>query len=204
MSFLCKWGKERIRFQLPADPSTPLHVVREMVAQHTGLPSDRFKMIHSGAIMKDDNAPISSYHLVANSVIAIIGSGERSGDLGVKSSDSRMVAKNTNASPTEQWTLKCIQAEVDTIRTTLKPSVDAFLASLASDGDSTDKESKSRSSIMQTHAYLSEMLLQSLLRLDAIVPEGEWLEVRSARKEAVKEVQSILDRLDDGRGQSYR
>lgn len=42
------------------------------------------------------------------------------------------------------------------------------------------------------------MLLQSLLRLDAINAEGEWEEARRERKLAVKEVQSLLDRLDGG------
>lgn len=40
------------------------------------------------------------------------------------------------------------------------------------------------------------MLLQSLLRLDAITTEGEWEEARKERKGAVKEVQSLLDKLD--------
>lgn len=52
----------------------------------------------------------------------------------------------------------------------------------------------------QQHAHLSEMLLQALLRLDAILPEAgaDWTDVRAARKGAVKEVQGLLDVLDDG------
>ena len=42
------------------------------------------------------------------------------------------------------------------------------------------------------------MLLQSLLRLDAISAEGEWETARRERKGAVKEVQALLDRLDGG------
>jgi hypothetical protein len=45
---------------------------------------------------------------------------------------------------------------------------------------------------------LGEMLLQSLLRLDAINAEGEWEQARLERKKAVKEVQGLLDRLDTG------
>jgi hypothetical protein len=48
----------------------------------------------------------------------------------------------------------------------------------------------------QEHNRLGELLLQSLLRLDAVNAEGEWLEARKERKVAVKEVQRLLDRLD--------
>ena len=41
------------------------------------------------------------------------------------------------------------------------------------------------------------MLLQALLRLDAIAPEQEWAIARSDRKAAVKELQSLLDQLDN-------
>nr|GAT56283.1 predicted protein [Mycena chlorophos] len=48
------------------------------------------------------------------------------------------------------------------------------------------------------HLRLSELLLQALLRLDGIAV-GEWEEARKERKVAVKEVQTLLDRLDSGR-----
>ena len=50
----------------------------------------------------------------------------------------------------------------------------------------------------QEHVRLGEMLLQALLRLDAIQPESEWEQARKERKGAVKEVQALLDRLDGG------
>ena len=50
----------------------------------------------------------------------------------------------------------------------------------------------------QEHVRLGELLLQSLLRLDAITAEGEWELARRERKGAVREVQALLDRLDGG------
>ena len=55
-----------------------------------------------------------------------------------------------------------------------------------------------QSDLAQEHVRLGELLLQSLLRLDAINAEGEWEEARKERKLAVKEVQNLLDRLDSG------
>ena len=52
--------------------------------------------------------------------------------------------------------------------------------------------------LAQEHIRLGELLLQSLLRLDAITAEGEWEEARKERKGAVREVQGLLDRLDGG------
>jgi len=46
------------------------------------------------------------------------------------------------------------------------------------------------------HNRLGELLLQSLLRLDAIVPDTQWEDARRERKDAVREVQALLDRLD--------
>jgi len=50
----------------------------------------------------------------------------------------------------------------------------------------------------QEHNRLSELLLQSLLRLDAIQTDGTWEAARLERKGAVKEVQGLLERLDGG------
>jgi hypothetical protein len=48
---------------------------------------------------------------------------------------------------------------------------------------------------------LSELLLQSLLRLDAITTDSEWEEARKERKAGVKEVQTLLDRIDGRTGE---
>ena len=46
------------------------------------------------------------------------------------------------------------------------------------------------------HGRLGELLLQSLLRLDLLTLDGSWTEARQERKNAVREVQVMLDRLD--------
>jgi hypothetical protein len=46
------------------------------------------------------------------------------------------------------------------------------------------------------HRRLGELLLQSLLRLDALSPESHWSEARSQRKQAVKDIQAMLTELD--------
>lgn len=105
------------------------------------------------------------------------------------------------------------------MRSTLQPDVDSFLAALGPGsaaphvGSTTTttttapppKPASAARSGMQApldfereHVRLGELLLQSLLRLDAINAEGEWEVARKERKGAVMEVQALLDRLDRG------
>lgn len=104
------------------------------------------------------------------------------------------------------------------MRATLLPDVNAFLSTLARPTPTASaappqhqyQTQSRRTSIpppptprvlgqltpAQNHTRLSELLLQALLRLDAITPEGAWEQARRERKVAVKEVQGVLDRLD--------
>lgn len=50
--------------------------------------------------------------------------------------------------------------------------------------------------LREQHAKLGELLLQALLRLDAINIESGWPDARAERKGAVKSVQGVLDRVD--------
>lgn len=114
---------------------------------------------------------------------------------------------------TEENTIKQIQSELDKVRATLQPDVDQFLSDLQGTPTATAEapqpagQLKAQSGtatpnkqpdLTLEHARLGEMLLQSLLRLDAINAEGEWEQARKERKLAVKEVQGLLDRLDSG------
>ena len=84
---------------------------------------------------------------------------------------------------TEASTIEVIQSELATVRGTLEPSVDAFLRTPTVDTE---------------HTRLGELLLQALLRLDAISIDNTWTEARQERKGAVRAVQGVLDRLDKG------
>ncbi|GLB37565.1 putative BAG domain containing protein [Lyophyllum shimeji] len=171
MTVTVKWGKERITFDLPP-PHTPLLAIRQSLADYTHLPPEAFKLIHAGAVMKDDAAPISAYGLHPNSVIALIGA-----------TDPRQPRATAQApSQSERSIIATIQTELHAVRTSLSPDVDSFLL------DPTDQ---------REHARLGELLLQSLLRLDGITAEPTWEQARRERKDAVREVQSMLDRLDN-------
>ncbi|KAF9469951.1 hypothetical protein BDZ94DRAFT_1279065 [Collybia nuda] len=170
MPVTVKWARERISFELPS-PDTPLSAIRASLADYTHIPQHAFKLVHAGAVMKDDAAPISAYHLHPNSVIALIGSA-----------DAPPVATALPPLRAEQPVLNSIQAELAQVRATLAPALALFLA------DPTHHKE---------HLRLGELLLQALIRLDSIAPEPAWEHARRERKDAVREVQDMLDRLDD-------
>jgi len=176
-----KWNAERFTFDVPP-PNTPLSVIRTSVAEFTSLPRDAFKLIHKGAVMKDDNAPISAYHIRQSSTIAVVEIGPPPQPQ--QAPPPKPPPKQKAAAPvrSEQAIISTIHSELANVREELSPAVDHLLASAAGE----PKE----------HIRLSELLLQSLLRLDAIQTDGEWDAARQERKAAVKEVQALLDRLD--------
>jgi hypothetical protein len=177
-------------------PGTKLAVIRKQIADHTHLPHSSFKLVHAGAVMKDDSAPslwrrnpfsdvfthiiapVSSYGLKNKSTIAVVGGPEQVSTAPERKTENHVIAQ--------------IKSELDKVRTGLLPSVNDFLNSLS------NQMITPRDGLDQEHKRLGELLLQSLLRLDAIHAESEWEQARIDRKAGVREVQALLDRLDNG------
>ncbi|KAH9485103.1 hypothetical protein JR316_0002010 [Psilocybe cubensis] len=170
MPVTVKWGRDRFSFDLPA-PDTLLSAVRHSIAAYTQLPYSAFQIIHDGAVCADDNAPIGAYHLRPNSTIAIVAN-----------QDMPPPPKNS-----EHAQIAAIHAELAAARADLAPAQAALLRDLAD---------RPRAALAKEHSRIAELLLQALLRLDAINPEHDWLIARADRKAAVKELQALLDELD--------
>jgi hypothetical protein len=119
---------------------------------------------------------VSAYKIQAGLTILLIDSRP------VPSPSSASAAAST-VPKTEASTIQAIQAELAAVRGTLEPSVDAFLRTPTVDAE---------------HTRLGELLLQALLRLDALSIDNTWVDARRERKGAVSAVQGILDHLDKG------
>ncbi|RXW14453.1 hypothetical protein EST38_g11400 [Candolleomyces aberdarensis] len=166
MSVTVKWGRDRLAFALPPK-DTPLSAIRQSLREYTQLHS--FKLVHKGAVLKDDQAPISHYHIAAGSVLMLLPTAD---DVPVMPSSQ------------ESALLTTISTELATVRSSLVPELNQLLAA----GISSQAPAKD-------YLRLGELLLQSLLRLDGLAPETG--QARQQRKEAVKEIQALLDALDE-------
>jgi hypothetical protein len=174
MSINVKWGRERLQIPLPP-PDTKLSVLRQTLSEHTHLSPNAFKLIYAGAVMKDDNAPLSAYNMRSGGTLLLLDS--------TPAASPPAAAAAAKPPKTEASTIEIIRAELASVRTTLEPGVDAFLRTPTGDTE---------------HRRLGELLLQALLRLDAITIDSTWLDARRERKGAVRAVQDVLDRLDNG------
>ncbi|KAF8608985.1 hypothetical protein BDV93DRAFT_214413 [Ceratobasidium sp. AG-I] len=214
MSFTVKWGREKVQVMVPPD-HYPLSSLRETLSQHTGLPPNSFKLVHSGAVMKDENAPITAYGIRPGSVVALVGGGEpiptrtshppapppmpaqrpvSPAPPPVMPTAQPQPPAPSYSAPTsgpEAASIMKIQSEWDSFRNKLLPDVQSFLQVLANPHDRPSPEE-----LKQNHKKFAELLLQALLRFDSFQPEGEWNRAREVRKGAVKEVQGMLDQLD--------
>ena len=140
---------------------------------------------------------VSTYKLKENATIALIGGHSLAPETTSASASSapRAPAGKPHTPQTEQGTISAIKAELDRVRETLVPDVDAFVRALTPPESEPTPESTAPTPV--DHTRLSELLLQSLLRLDALHVSGaDWPEARVQRKAAVREVQGVLDRLD--------
>ncbi|KAF6763066.1 hypothetical protein DFP72DRAFT_874580 [Ephemerocybe angulata] len=180
MSVTVKWGRERLSFALPAR-DTPLKALRQSLQEYTQIQD--FKLIHKGAVLNDNNATLAQYHIVPGSVIVLLPTA-RAADAPIVSDREPEPAPAVGLTTEESALLTTIHTELATVRSSLTPELNDLLAS----PEPHDKKQYLR---------LGELLLQSLLRLDALAPQREWEHARTARKEAVREVQALLDTLDD-------
>ncbi|KAI6045980.1 hypothetical protein EDC04DRAFT_2864894 [Pisolithus marmoratus] len=208
-----KWGRDVLHFPVPPS-NTTLGKLRADIAEYTHLPPSSFKLVHAGAVMKDDFAPLSAYKIRENSTIALIG-----GHTSTQTPAPLPRPSKSNEPLTEQGTIGAICAELDRVRSTLVPDVDAFVvacsgllataphsntfpapAQMPTSGSSPASSDSVplQEPTSSDHSRLSELLLQSLLRLDALhLPGADWPDARQQRKAAVREVQNVLDRLDN-------
>ncbi|KAG9006765.1 hypothetical protein FRB94_000449 [Tulasnella sp. JGI-2019a] len=180
----------RLYIPLPP-PQTTLGDIRKSIAEYTHLDLGTFKLIHSGAVMKGDSFPITAHSIRAGSTIQIVGNaspipGRRSSSISSSSGRESKIKPR----PTEETTIKVIHDEMSQVRTKLVPPLQSLHDTLVA------TPVVNKDVLRQEHTRLGEMLLQSLLRLDALSPESEWADARKERKMAVKEVQGLLDQLD--------
>ena len=251
---------DRLRVPLPP-PASPLSTLKDTLYNMTGVAPSYMKLIHSGAVMKDDLTSLAAYGLVdltpppsdpSSSAptpspsfwdswsfgggsnkkqklvkIVMLGSKETEGRVTEDRLGGRRIPIAEPIVEKEPEIESNVVAEIlalsgdklDALEPQIKELEDYLAAPPASTPTSTTTTSSAPPSAPSTDApspssaaataapppttinartpiFLSEILIQSLLKLDSFQISSDWTEARKARKEAVRKVQLLLDRVD--------
>ncbi|RUS28576.1 hypothetical protein BC938DRAFT_481723, partial [Jimgerdemannia flammicorona] len=192
-TLLIQWGKHKFhvdftgyeRVEEKGFEAITLAMLKERCKDVTSVPINAMKLLHSGAIMKDDTAPLSSFGLHPNAKIILMGT---------KPDDQEVLTTTTTGNPEEHALLTRISATLSKATTVLLPQIDTYEQAALNSPPVTDTVARKR--LTDTHNMLSEQLMQLLLQLDGIAFAPEFEAARQKRREAVRTVQGFLDRLD--------
>lgn len=216
----------RLHVSLPRAAQPPLlSDLKHELASITSIPYQQLKLVHQGLVLKDDRAPLPALGVREGSRIVLIGTpgGVQTGDRpgarasGAQAPGAQQAAggqrrkKEEEEDNSEAGLLKRIKEAVEGVRRDLVPDTEQFEKDVqtlpSKDAAPAAAESANAptapaqgptpatsAALTQSHRRLSEMLLRALLSLDAVAVNSE--KTRASRKEAVREVQGWLDRLD--------
>ncbi|BGP40857.1 hypothetical protein JCM10450v2_004861 [Rhodotorula kratochvilovae] len=244
-----QWGREKLRVPLPP-PASPLSALRATLYNLTGVPPSHQKLIYSGAVLKDDLAPLSAYGLIDEDPSSSSGDAADDGAkksfwdtwsfagrganrgrklkklvmLGSKDVSARVddrlaqrkdladlaaASSSPAAAPAGAGGEKQPESE-EALRARIRDvagqkldelepqvaQVEAWLAQARAARESGSEGDEGAAPPARTLLFLSEVLLQGLLKLDAIEIPGAYADARRERKDAVRRVQETLDRVD--------
>ncbi|GBB91650.1 hypothetical protein RclHR1_01900015 [Rhizophagus clarus] len=193
------WGKEKIHLDFERQgpgslEETTLKQLKERLKKVTGVPVNGQKLIFSGAIMKDDTATLISMGIAPSSTVLLMGTKPNAKDL----------VQTTTGSPEEHALIERISQSIEKTKTKLIPQIESlelsastFLSNQSINNDSDTTKSK----LIDTHHYIIENLMQTLLALDDVVCPPEFETARRKRREAVKYTQGLIDRVDSVKDQ---
>ncbi|KAJ3298162.1 hypothetical protein HK104_011083 [Borealophlyctis nickersoniae] len=179
----------------------------ERCARNARIPTDRCRLIYGGATMKDPSLPLSKYGIKNGAKILMVGdnSGVPSHPPPPHAADRRNNQQQTpnvetRSGPDESDMIKKVESHVENARRTLVPMIEDYskqaVEFLGAGNDQATSALPTAKQLKDSHAKISELLLQSLLKLDGVTCPPDFEAARASRKEAVRFVQSLLDRVD--------
>ncbi|KAI8813843.1 hypothetical protein BJ742DRAFT_787664 [Cladochytrium replicatum] len=195
----------------------------ERCSNASQIPVNRIKLLHSKVLMKDSSATLSSYGVRTGSKISMLRDGEKFYDVPGStptSSPSRsepeypsLPPRAAPAPPSTSGTpsnapplappkyvnhkdklISTIDALLDKVNFEIAPQIADYATSVEGirHRNLTPHDVKR---LQDTSLRCGEMLMQTLLKIDGVTV-GENEQARAKRKEAVKMVQGLMDRVD--------
>ncbi|KAF9961873.1 hypothetical protein BGZ70_008191 [Mortierella alpina] len=192
-----KWGREKkvIEFRDRILADIKLGELRQMCHDWTKVPLGGLTLIYGGATMKDDNAPLSCFGIKPNGLITMMGT---------KPSKTDIRTLTTHGDPEEYALIRRIQTSLqktlDLVAEHVPKYEQAAQEYIRSDPGPVQLSGPlppARKSLQDAHGMLSESLMKSLLVFDGVVCKQDFEVARATRREAVKETQRLLDKVDE-------
>ncbi|KNC95930.1 hypothetical protein, variant [Spizellomyces punctatus DAOM BR117] len=178
----------------------------EKCSRASRVPRENIKLLHSGAIMKDPAASLSDYGIRQGSKIMMIGDKtlppEPSHPSRTRNQQPRQQPTRDTSAPVdtkaseEASLIDRLESHLADTRNTVLPIVEDYTDKASRYIDEAIPPSDPPKSLRDLYAKASELLLQSLLKLDGVTCPPDFENARAKRKEAVRFVQSHLDRID--------
>ena len=195
----------RYNIPIPNPSTTPLSQLQATLSAQTSIPTTQLKLIHKGAVLKDNTLTLSSYGIVDGTQLVMIG---KEGEIPSAPEPRQQIVKKKNKQPetdTESVLTDWIRSLVNSTLDPLGASIATFLSYTRQPKEGEEinrpKQIPKDDVLQREHARLSELLLRGLLDLDGVEIPSEWQTARKERKEGVRRVQGELNRVDEAWGE---
>ncbi|KAJ2669184.1 hypothetical protein GGH99_006358 [Coemansia sp. RSA 1285] len=197
-----QWGRERYMLKYGDEDlrDTTLGQFKEVCREVTGVPSSGMKLIFSGATMKDDSSPLAYYGIYPGASVKLIGrkdGSEKSGPVTEEEREENAVIHKIDDISNEATDL--LSSRMQAYLADAQLYMDQFLSG-SMDGMDDEALSQIKSSeskkLNDAYVYISETLMQYLLKVDCVECPPSADKARQRRRQAVRLLQSWLDQID--------
>ncbi|KAJ2659663.1 hypothetical protein IWW48_003389 [Coemansia sp. RSA 1200] len=197
-----QWGRERYMLKYGDEDlrDTTLGQFKEVCREVTGVPSSGMKLIFSGATMKDDSSPLAYYGIYPGASVKLIGrkdGSEKSGPVTEEEREENAVIHKIDDISNEATDL--LSSRMQAYLADAQLYMDQFLSGSMDGMDDealTQIKTSESKKLNDAYVYISETLMQYLLKVDCVECPPSADKARQRRRQAVRLLQSWLDQID--------
>ncbi|KAJ1798700.1 hypothetical protein LPJ59_002331 [Coemansia sp. RSA 2399] len=197
-----QWGRERYMLKYDDEDlrDTTLGQFKEVCREVTGVPSSGMKLIFSGATMKDDSSPLAYYGVYPGASVKLIGrkdSGEQSTPVTQEEREENALIHKIDDISNEATDR--LSSRMQAYLADAQLYMDQFLSGAMGDMDAdalAPIKSSERKKLDDAYTYMSEALMQYLLKVDSVECPLNADKARQRRRQAVRLLHSWLDQID--------